>query len=140
MQDFIQFAAHHWLLCGLFVILIILLMIEEARSKGLMGQLSPQDLVQMINHESVAVVDVRNKEAFQSGHIVGSINIPKSDLEKDFNKLNKFKGRKIIIICESGQKAGEIAIKLKKQNFETVHALSGGIQAWKTASMPLVKK
>ncbi len=140
MQDVLQFAAHHWLLCGLFVILLILLMIEEARSKGLMGQLNPQDLVQVINRESVAIVDIRNREAFQAGHIIGAVNIPKSDLEKDFNKLNKYKGRKIIIICESGQKAGEVAVKLKKQNFENVQALAGGIQAWKNASMPLIKK
>jgi rhodanese-related sulfurtransferase len=140
VQDVLQFAAHHWLLCGLFVVLLILLMIEEARSKGLMGQLTPQDLVQMINRESVAIVDIRNREAFQSGHIVGAINIPKADLEKDFGKLNKYKNRSIIIVCEGGQKAGEIAMKLKKQNFENVRALSGGLNGWRSANMPLIKK
>jgi rhodanese-related sulfurtransferase len=140
VQNVLQFAAHHWLLCGIFVILLILLMIEEARSKGLVGQLSAHDLVQMINRESVAIIDIRNREAFQSGHIVGAINIPKADLEKDFNKLNKYKGRNIVIICESGQKAGEISVKLKKQNFENVRTLSGGINGWKNANMPLVKK
>lgn len=140
MQEVLQFAAHHWLLCGLFIILLVLLMIEEARSKGLMGQLSPPDLVQLINHESVAVIDIRNREAFQSGHIVGAINISQSDLEKDPSKLNKYKGRNLVIVCETGQKAGGIAVKLKKQGFENVHALSGGIHAWKSANMPLVKK
>ncbi len=70
MQDIIQFAVHHWLLCGLFIVLLILLMLEEARSKGLLGQLGPQDLVQLINRESAVVVDIRNREAFKDGHIV----------------------------------------------------------------------
>ena len=140
MQDIIQFAVNHWLLCGLFIVLLILLLLEEARSKGLLGQLGPQDLVQLINRESAVVVDIRNREAFQDGHIVGSVNILQAELEKDFNQLRKYKDRPIVIVCATGQKSGEIAAKLKKQNFERVHVLSGGINAWKNASMPLVKK
>jgi rhodanese-related sulfurtransferase len=68
------------------------------------------------------------------------MNFPKPDLEKDFSKLNKYKNRAIVIVCEGGQKAGEIAVKLKKQNFENVRALSGGLNSWKNANMPLVKK
>ena len=140
MQDIIQFAVNHWLLSGLFIVLLILLLLEEARSKGLLGQLGPQDLVQLINRESAVVVDIRNREAFQDGHIVGSVNILQAELEKDFNQLRKYKDRPIVIVCATGQKSGEIAAKLKKQNFERVHVLSGGINAWKNASMPLVKK
>ena len=140
MQDIIQFAINHWLLCGLFIVLLILLMLEEARSKGLLGQLGPQDLVQLINRESAVVVDIRNREAFKDGHIVGSVNFPQMELEKDFNQLGKYKDRPIVIVCGTGQKSGEIAAKLKKQNFERVHTLSGGINAWQNASMPLVRK
>ena len=140
MQDIIQFVVNHWLLSGLFIVLLILLLLEEARSKGLLGQLGPQDLVQLINRESAVVVDIRNREAFQDGHIVGSVNFLQAELEKDFNQLRKYKDRPIVIVCATGQKSGEIAAKLKKQNFERVHVLSGGINAWKNASMPLVKK
>ena len=140
MQDFIQFIVNHWLLCGLFIVLLILLLLEEARSKGLLGQLGPQDLVQLINRESAVVVDIRNREAFRDGHIVGSVNFPQAELEKDFNQLGKYKDRPIIIVCATGQKSGEIAAKLKKQNFERIHVLSGGINAWQNASMPLVRK
>jgi rhodanese-related sulfurtransferase len=140
VQDIIQFVVNHWLLSGLFIVLLILLLLEEARSKGLLGQLGPQDLVQLINRESAVVVDIRNREAFQDGHIVGSVNILQAELEKDFNLLRKYKDRPIVIVCATGQKSGEIAAKLKKQNFERVHVLSGGINAWKNANMPLVKK
>lgn len=141
MQDIIQFLGHHWLLTGLLVILLILLFIEEARSKGVMGgQLSPAELVHLINRESPAVIDIRNREAFQEGHIVGAVNFPQAELEKDFSKLNKYKDRPLVIVCAMGQKAGEVAVKLKKQGFTNVRVLSGGINAWKSAQMPLVKK
>lgn len=140
MQDIIQFVTHHWLLSGIFIILLILLLIEEARSKGLLGQIGPQELVQMINRESAVVVDIRNREAFQEGHIVGAVNFPQAELEKDFTKLSKYKDQPIVVVCAMGQKAGDVAIKLKKQNYQRVYALSGGMNAWKNAQMPLVKK
>lgn len=140
MQDIIQFVTHHWLLSGIFIILLILLLIEEARSKGLLGQIGPQELVQMINRESAVVVDIRNREAFQEGHIVGAVNFPQAELEKDFTKLSKYKDQPIVVVCVMGQKAGDVAIKLKKQNYQRVYALSGGMNAWKNAQMPLVKK
>jgi rhodanese-related sulfurtransferase len=140
VQEIIQFAVHHWLLSGLFILLLILLMVEEARSKGLLGQLDAQHLVQLINRESAVVVDTRNREAFQEGHIVGAVNIPQADLEKNPDQLMKYKGRPIVIVCATGQKSGEIAAKLKKKNIENVQVLSGGINAWKNANMPLIKK
>ncbi len=140
MQDIVQFIVHHWLLSSVFLVLLILLLIEEARSKGMLGQISPQELIQLMNHESAVVLDIRNREAFQEGHIVGAVSFPQIDLEKDMIKLNKYKERPIIIVCATGQKAGEIATKLKKLNFEKVYALSGGMQSWKSAQMPVVKK
>lgn len=139
MQDIIPFVIHHWLLSGVFVVLLILLMIEEARSKGLLGQLTSQELVQLINRDSPVILDIRNREAFQEGHIVGAINFPQVDLDKDFSKLNKYKGRPLVVVCPMGQKAAEVAVQLRKQNYEPVHVLSGGMNAWKNAQMPLVK-
>lgn len=140
MQEFIQFFAHHWLLSGILVILLILLMIEEAKSKGLLGQLSPQETVQKLNHDAGVIIDIRNREAFQSGHIVGAVNIPQAELTKDLSKLNKYKDRPLIVVCNNGQAAGKVAMQLKKQSFDQVFALAGGFAAWKGAQMPIVKK
>ena len=139
MQDIIQFVIHHWLLCSLFIILLILLFIEEARSKGLLGQIGPHELVQLMNRESAVVVDIRNREAFREGHIIGAYHMPRIELEKDFSQLNQFKDRPLVIVCTAGRTAGEVAVKLKKQHYEKVHVLSGGMDAWKNAHMPLVK-
>lgn len=140
MQDVIPFLGHHWLLTGLLVILLILLFLEEAKAKGLTKQLGPAEVVQLINRESAVVIDIRNRDAFKTGHIVGSFNFPQSELEKDFSKLSKYKDRPLVIVYATGQKAGEIMMKLKKQGFTNVQVMSGGINAWTNAQMPLVKK
>ncbi|MBS0349916.1 MAG: rhodanese-like domain-containing protein [Proteobacteria bacterium] len=140
MQVFFQFITHHWLLSSLLLVLLILLLIEEARTKGLLNQLTPQNLVQLMNHESAVVVDIRSRENFQEGHIVSAINLPASELEKNTAPLSQFKNKPIVIVCATGQKAGTLANLLKKQGFQNVQVLAGGINGWKNAQMPIVKK
>lgn len=139
MEDFVQFIIHHWLLSGLFIVLLILLFIEEARTKGLLGHLSPADLVQLMNREAAVVIDIRDRAAFQEGHIIGAFNFPAAELTKDFSKLNKHRDKPLVIVCATGQKSAEVAGKLKQQNYAQVHVLSGGMNAWKNAQMPVVK-
>ncbi len=138
MQDIIQFIIHHWFLSGLFIILVILLFVEEAKAKGILGQINPQEAVLLINREQAIVIDIRNREAFKQGHIVGAVNIPEEDIEKSLSKIEKYQNRRIILVCTTGQKAGGVAVKLQKHKIERVQVLSGGINAWKNAALPLI--
>src|SRR5258708_6038186 len=98
MQDLILFLMKHWLLSGLFVIFLILILVEEVRSKGLLNQLIPHAATQLINREQAVVIDIRDVDAFRSGHIVGAIHIPSADIERQMNKLNAYKDRPLIIV------------------------------------------
>lgn len=141
MDQFIQFVMHHWLLSGLFVAILIVIFIEEARSKGLGGTgIVPAKLVQLHNSGEAVVVDVRDADAFQEGHIVDSTNIPMGDFADNIKKLDKYKSKTVVLVCQNGQKAGGAMSQLKKAGFENVFILTSGINAWKTAGMPLSKK
>ena len=126
-------------MCGAFLALLILLFIEEARSKGLGTQLSVQKAVDLINHEQAVVLDLRDKSVFKDGHIIAAINIPKSDLDQNINRIVNFKQRPIIVICPNGQLSMQVAQQLKKKGFEKAQALSKGMQGWKNESMPVKK-
>jgi len=140
MQDIIQFAINHWFLVSVFVVLLLLLFVEEARSKGMMGRVSPQQAIQLINRSQAVVIDIRDQVAYQKGHIVDSVNIPRAQLEKDLTQVEKYQKQPIVLVCVQGQAAGSMLDKLRRRKFENVHVLAGGIQAWKNAQMPLVKK
>ncbi len=139
-QQLIQFATKHWLMCGAFVVLLVMLFIEEARSKGLGSQLSVQQAVDLMNHEQAVVLDLRDQVTFKAEHIVNAINIPKSNLEQSMNRLVNFKQRPIIVVCAAGQHSVQVAMQLRKQGFEKARALAKGIQGWKNESMPMKKR
>ncbi len=136
---FLQFLREHWILAGAFVLVFIMLLIEEARAKGVSGALTPQGATHAINREGAGVLDIRSEKQFTEGHIVGALNISQDNLERDMKKLNKFKNKPIIVVCSTGQKASGVVAKLKKAGYNAT-MLSGGVVAWSKAGMPLVKK
>jgi len=138
MQHFFQFLANHWFLSLLFVVLFTWLIFEEAKSKGLGGQVNPQKLTYLMNRDEAKIVDIRDRDAFQQAHIIGALNIPSSDIEQQINKLQQYKKKKLVVVCHKGQSALKVMAQLKKLGFEDVQILAGGMSAWNSADMPTV--
>lgn len=97
------------------------------------------EAVQLINREDAAIIDIRSESEFAGGHIANSRNIPQAKLEERMKDVEKLKGRPIVVVCSTGTRAHGVVATLRKQGFEKVHALSGGLAAWQQASMPLEK-
>lgn len=138
MDNFISFAINHWALFLTLAILLALIFINEAQTaRGGSDQLSPQQAVSRINHDNATVFDIRDKERFQEGHIVDAINTKSSDFE--LPKMEKYKNKAIIIACGNGSQSTQLLAKLKKTGFENPAILKGGMSAWSTAELPVVK-
>jgi len=45
----------------------------------------------------------------------------------------------VIVVCDDGSRSGRAATALRRQGFEQVFTLSGGIGAWRQAGLPLEK-
>ena len=60
-----------------------------------------------------------------------------------FDPENKFlapaKALPVVLVCKSGETASGAAKRLGKAGFANVNVLEGGIQAWQSADLPLVK-
>lgn len=136
---FIAFVIKHWPLWVALVIIILLIIFEEMRGKmGGMPRLSSQELTQMINHDEGVVFDIRDKQAFESGHILGSINLPLTGAEPNLKKLEGYKDKAIIIIHNGTAIPGTI-VALSKNGYK-IYTLMGGLTAWREAGLPLIKK
>lgn len=139
MQEIVQFMQHHEMLSlALIIIFILLIIIEFVRLKRGSNQISPNQLISMINHQNAVVVDIRAPDAFASGHIVDAISLPLADIDGKHKKLEKFKSHPIVIVCTAGVESQKAAAQLEKNGFNAL-ILAGGIRAWRTAEMPLVK-
>jgi len=94
---------------------------------------------QLINQGKTIIVDVREAEEFKAGHVRDARNIPLKELSNRMSELDKFKSRNVIAICQTGVASAKAAALLKKAGFEQAVSLDGGIAAWQSQGLPLVK-
>jgi rhodanese-related sulfurtransferase len=134
------FIVNHWeLFAALVVVLAVILVFErKAKAEG-PSVLDPQSAVGWINHEQAIVIDIRDRDAFRKGHIINSESIQPANVVTAV-KGEKYKDKPILIVCAQGISSAKTAALLKKEGIEKVATLKGGIQAWKSADLPLEKK
>ena len=80
------------------------------------------------NLEHVYIIDVREEDEYEEGHLINSYNIPLSRLE-DINNENISKDAKIIIYCRSGNRSKTAQEKLNNMGYTNVYDM-GGIVNW----------
>ena len=86
------------------------------------------------------MLDVREAADFATGHLAGARNIPVAKFEERAADLEKLKATPLIVCCETGIRSMKAVSTLKKQGFERVFSLDGGIAAWNKAGLPLTTK
>lgn len=131
-----EFVSNHYILSTLFLVLLALLIANEARRAG--RSLSSRELTAHINAGDGVVLDVRAHKEYSAGHITGALNIPAEKLDSRIAELEKHRGKLLIVVDAMGQHAGGVCAKLKKAGFE-VARLSGGIASWRGDNLPVVK-
>lgn len=133
-----KFIIDNWHLIALALVSGGLLLWPLLRSVTTPG-LAPSAAVNLINREKAVVVDVCQPDEFAQGHIVGSRNIPLADLEVKLASSVKNKNLPVILVCQTGARSARAVAVAKKLGYEQAQSLAGGLQAWKTATLPVEK-
>ena len=84
----------------------------------------------MEKEEGYILLDVRTKGEYESGYILGAINIPLSDIDEKIISSLPDKSQMILVYCRSGNRSREASDKLSKLGYSNVLEI-GGINAWK---------
>jgi rhodanese-related sulfurtransferase len=139
MQALMTFLGNHPALStATLLVLILVIIMEWIKAKRNIFNLSATKVVQLINHDNAAVIDIRPKEAYQNGHILNAQSFSYAEIIKEPKKLDKYRAKPIVIVAKQAQESQKIAALLLKNGYNA-YSLSGGIAAWTEAQMPLVK-
>lgn len=103
-------------------------------------EIDSREAVQLINYQDAVVLDVRDDSEYAAGHLPNSRHIPSADIESRWHELEKFKDKPIVVIYQSGVRSQHASSVLNKNGFTQIHNLMGGIDAWRRASLPIVKR
>jgi rhodanese-related sulfurtransferase len=98
-----------------------------------------QAALQLINHKSAFVLDVREPDEYKGGHILNSQLIPLGKLKERIGELSKYKNVPVVVVCRSGNRSGTACVTLAKEGFSQAYNLAGGMMAWQKANLPTQK-
>ncbi|SES13443.1 rhodanese-like domain-containing protein [Salisediminibacterium halotolerans] len=119
-----------WLIYLLLGLLLLLTVIKRLPVKGV-ANMSADDLAARVKNkkDQPLIIDVREEHEFKSGHIRGSKNFPLSRLHESAAKLPN--NKELVLICRSGNRSKSAAKKLRKQGFQHLINVQGGISSWR---------
>lgn len=71
------------------------------------------------------LIDVRDPEEYEEGHLPGAINVPYSMIERGYFMPGK--QRKLIIYCDRGSKSMLASKYLARQGYSVINVIGGFI-------------
>jgi phage shock protein E len=85
----------------------------------------------------VMILDVREQDEWDAGHIPGAVLMPMGQVSDRMSEIPKDKT--VIVQCRSGNRSSQVTDFLVQQGFTNVHNMTGGLNAWQSAGLPVEK-
>jgi len=97
---------------------------------------TPEQVQDLISSGDVQLGDVREKDEWNTGHIVGAVHVPKSYLEQWAEDRLPEKDKTTILYCAAGVRSAMAADTLQKLGYQNVISMAGGFNRWKDSGKP----
>jgi glyoxylase-like metal-dependent hydrolase (beta-lactamase superfamily II) len=112
-------------------------MLAEAAAKVPFMSLAELEARIGSNSAELVILDVREKESFDAGHIPGAVHLPRGQLELRVNSVLLDPTLRVITCCDFGKISTLAAATLRDLGFTRATALDGGVKAWGEAGYRL---
>lgn len=102
---------------------------EDAQNKAQYHKISAEEAKAMMNDEGVKVVDVREQNEYDEGHIDGAILVPLGSIKTEIETVASSKDDVLLIYCRSGNRSETASRALVNLGYSEVYDF-GGIIDW----------
>ncbi|WP_224768356.1 rhodanese-like domain-containing protein [Metabacillus idriensis] len=79
-------------------------------------------------YRKAQLIDVREPNEFDGGHILGARNIPLSQMRQRHKEIRK--DQPVFIYCQNTVRSGRTAQMLKRKGYNDISTLKGGFKGW----------
>ena len=121
-------------------------MAEHARFEKLVAEvkkniqeISPQDAASALKRGDTVLIDVRDPDEWQGGHILGAKNFSRGTVELEIEEAAPDLSTPVITHCGGGGRSALAAESLQRMGYKNVKSMAGGFKAWKAAGLPVTR-
>src|SRR5437667_740098 len=112
-------------------------LVADAKKK--ITEISSTDAAAKLKSGEAVIVDVREKDEWDEGHIPDAIQMSRGTIELDIEEKVPDPNAMIICHCGGGGRGALAAESLQKMGYKNVRNMAGGFKAWKAAGLPTMK-
>ena len=111
------------------------------------NEIMPWDMEEMMEADpNVLVLDVRERDEFDTMHVENSLNVPRGIVESACEwgyeetepELVNARDRTVIVVCRSGYRSILTAYSLQLLGFNKVYSLTTGLRGYNDYELPFV--
>jgi molybdopterin/thiamine biosynthesis adenylyltransferase/rhodanese-related sulfurtransferase len=100
--------------------------------KAQIDEVDPSAVSEVLGADGVVIVDVRESDEWDAGHIPGAKFVTRGHLESRIEGAAPDRSERVILYCASGNRSALAAKTLKEQlGYEHVESMTGGYTLWK---------
>jgi molybdopterin/thiamine biosynthesis adenylyltransferase/rhodanese-related sulfurtransferase len=100
--------------------------------KAQINEVDPSAVSEILGADGVVIVDVRESDEWDAGHIPGAKFVTRGHLESRIEGAAPDRSARVILYCASGNRSALAAKTLKEQlGYEHVESMTGGYTLWK---------
>lgn len=101
-------------------------------TKNSVTNLSIEETKEFIqDQEDLFILDVRNKDEYDAGHIEGAVLIPLSELENRIDEVEEYKDKPVLVYCRSGNRSSQAVKILLDNDFLQIYHMKDGYMNYK---------
>jgi rhodanese-related sulfurtransferase len=135
----VNFLVDNWLLFVVALTSGAMLLWPVVSGGARAGSVNAAEAVNLMNREKAVVIDVCGAAEYAAGHVAGAKNIPLGELETKLGNAVKNKATPVIMVCASGMRSNRAVSIAQRLGYEKALSLTGGLGAWRSASLPVEK-
>jgi sulfur-carrier protein adenylyltransferase/sulfurtransferase len=110
-------------------------LLQQVRSE--ISEIDATNARERIESGEPVVVDVREQDEWDEGHIPGAVHVPRGQLESRIERLAPDTARPVVVYCSAGNRSAFAAKTLTDLGYQDVVSLAGGFTDWKRNGFPV---
>jgi molybdopterin/thiamine biosynthesis adenylyltransferase/rhodanese-related sulfurtransferase len=110
-------------------------LLQQVKSE--VAEVDPSRARELLDSGDPLVLDVREQDEWDEGHLPGAVHIPRGNLESRIERAEPDRSRPIVVYCAAGNRSAFAAKTLEELGYEDVVSLAGGFTDWKRNGFPV---
>ena len=117
---------------------------EAGQIMAFVSQIDVHDLYHKLTVNDLQVLDVRDSEEWDEGHIEQAHFLPYTRMVEQISSpamldtLDLNKDQHIAVTCATGKRSSTAISIMKREGYKHLYNVSGGMEAWGVAGLPMV--